>query len=473
MNSEQTIKTNWFSKARIALLSLAIVTLTITACDDDDNGSTRPTQSIVALAQGNSNLTSLVAALTKFPDLVTTLSGSSTSFTVFAPTNAAFASLLDAIGQESLDDIPESVLRDVLEYHVIAGAAVRSTQLTAGPVATVGGENITVSTAGGIRLNGNVSVVTADVEASNGVVHVIDAVLVPPTITPIVGTIVAPAYFNKNFTTLIAAVNAASPSVLQALLAAGDKTLFAPTNAAFAEAGITTLPDQATLNAVLQYHVIAGAEVFAADIANGSSSAETLNGNIYLSKSAAGVFINGTTEVIATDIAASNGVVHVIDRTLLPPSKTIADIAIEFSQATQPQFTQLVAALSKVPALLDAADSEGNLTVFAPTDAAFQALYAALDVENIDELEAAIGNQKLAEVLQHHIVGARVFSTDLTSGPVATLNQSITINVANLTITDGNGSTPATGLVPSLLNVHATNGVIHVIDKVLIPDGIL
>jgi transforming growth factor-beta-induced protein len=365
------------------------------------------------------------------------------------------------------------VLRDVLEYHVIAGAAVRSTQLTAGPVETVGGEDIAVTTAGGIRLNGSVSVLTADVEATNGIVHVVDAVLVPPTIVPIVGTIVAPAYFNKNFTTLIAAVNAASPSILQALLAAGDKTLFAPTNEAFEEAGITTLPDQATLNAVLQYHVIAGAEVFAADIENGSSSAETLNGNIYLSKGESGVFINGTTEVIATDITASNGVVHVIDRTLLPPSQTIADIAIDFSDNAEPEFTQLVAALLKVPTLLEAADAEGNLTVFAPTDAAFEALYTALGVEDMDELEAAIGNEKLAEVLQHHIVGARVFSTDLSSGAVTTLNQDITVNLTNLTITDGNGSTPATGLVPSLLNVHATNGVIHVIDKVLIPDGIL
>ena len=209
----------------------------------------------------------------KFPDLVSTLSGSG-SFTVFAPTNDAFVGLLAAIGQTSLDDIPESVLRDVLQYHVIAGASVKSNQLTAGPVATVGGENITVSLSGGIRLNGSVSVVTADVEATNGVVHVIDAVLVPPSITPIVGTIVAPAFFNKNFTTLIAAVKAASPDILTALLSSDKKTLFAPTNEAFAAAGITSLPSQATLNNVLTYHVI-GAEVKAADIATGSSSANT------------------------------------------------------------------------------------------------------------------------------------------------------------------------------------------------------
>ena len=454
----------WLFKAKAALMVLVVTSIAFTSCNNDDNDTpAQPTQSIVALAQSNSNLSILVSALTKFPDLVTVLNGSG-NFTVFAPTNAAFTALLGAIGQTDLNDIPEDVLRDVLEYHVIGTAAVRSTQLTAGPVATVGGEDITVTTAGGIRFNGTVSVVTADIEASNGVVHVVDAVLVPPSITPIVGTIVAPAYFNKNFTTLIAAVKAASPTILEALLASGDKTLFAPTNDAFAEAGITSLPDQATLDAVLTYHVI-GAEVMAADIADGSSSAPTLNGDIYLSKSAAGVFINGTTEVIATDITASNGVVHVIDRTLLPPSQTIAEIAVAGG------FTQLVAALSKVPALLNAAGAEGNLTVFAPTDAAFQALYDAVGVSNMDQLEAAIGNQKLAQVLQHHILGQRIFSTDLSNGSVSTLNQNVEVNVSNLTITDANGS--AAGLVTSGLNILATNGVIHVIDQVLIPDGIL
>lgn len=451
----------------LVLFSLAI----FASCNDDDNEA-QPTQDIVALAQGNSNLTSLVAALTKYPDLVSTLQGSGT-FTVFAPTNTAFESLLTAIGQTSIDDIPEDVLRDVLEYHVISSAAVLSTQLAAGPATTVGGEAITVSTSAGIRLNGTVSVVTADVRATNGVVHIIDAVLVPPSITPIVGTIVAPAYFNKNFTTLIAAVKAASPDVLTTLLSSTKKTLFAPTNAAFTAAGITALPDRATLDAVLTYHLLTG-EVRASNIANGSSSAATANGkSIYLSKGTAGVFINGTTKVITTDIAGSNGVVHVIDRTLLPPSKTIAQIATDFSTASPAQFTQLVAALVKVPALLDAAGAAGNLTVFAPTDAAFQALYTALSVTNMDELEAKIGNAKLAQVLQHHIVGARVFSSDLTNGAVTTLNQNVTVSVSNLTITDAAGSTPASKLVPALLNVHATNGVIHVIDKVLIPTGIL
>ena len=257
--------------ARLALIAIVLFSFTISSCDDDDDAPAAPTSNIVQLAQGNSNLSTLVTALGKYPDLVTTLSSTSSDFTVFAPTNAAFASLLTAVGQTSIDDLPESVLRDVLEYHVVAGAAVKSTQLTAGDVETVNGEDITVTVTGGIKLNTTVNVTTADVEASNGVVHVIDAVLVPPSIVPIVGTIVAPAYFNKNFTTLIAAVNAASPTILTTLLNSTPKTLFAPTNDAFTAAGITTLPNQATLDAVLTYHLINGTAVKAADIATGSS----------------------------------------------------------------------------------------------------------------------------------------------------------------------------------------------------------
>lgn len=454
---------------QLLCLSMLLMSFLWVSCSDDDK-EPEPTQNIVELAQGNSDLSTLVAALSRFPDIVSSLSDG--QFTVLAPTNNAFDDLLEAVGQTSLDDIPDEVLRSILTYHVIANATLTSDALTNTTVATLSGEDLEVNVDGGVTFNGSSNVINADVDATNGVVHVIDAVLVNPSIQPIVGTVVAPAYFNNNFTTLIAAVQAASPSILTTLLNSDNKTLFAPTNDAFAAAGITSLPDQSTLDDVLTYHVISGI-VNSADIADGSSSANTLNGEIYLSKNASGVFINGLTQVTTPDIAASNGVVHVIDRTLMPPSQTIAGIAVEASQAENPEFTQLVAALSKVPDLLNAADSDGDLTVFAPTDAAFESLYTALEVENIDELEQKIGNDKLAEVLQHHIVGARVFSTDLVSGNVGTLNQEVSIDVNTLTIEDANGSNPPAGLVTSMLNILATNGVIHVIDKVLIPQGII
>jgi transforming growth factor-beta-induced protein len=341
-----------------------------------------------------------------------------------------------------------------------------------GEVTTVGGEEITVAVSGGVTLNGSASVTTADVRATNGVVHVIDEVLVPPSMLPIIGTIVAPAYFNKNFTTLIAAVNGASPSIMTALLSSGNKTLFAPTNDAFVAAGITDLPEQAVLDAVLQYHVI-GSEVTSTQIAAGSSDAETLNGIIYLSKGSAGVFINGSSKVTTADIDASNGVVHVIDRTLLPPSQTIAEIATDLAAGSPAQFTQLVAALVRTQGqgaddLLAAASSNASmLTVFAPTDAAFEELYDALEVSGVNDIPL----ETLIAVLKHHIVAGNVFSTDLASGSVETLSGEVTVNLsANPpTITGGSGGENVANLQLSLLNIHATNGVIHVIDKVLVP----
>lgn len=458
----------------LSLAMVALIVVSISSCNDDED-TPQPTQSIVALAQGQTNLSSLVTALTKFPDLVSTLSGSG-NFTVFAPTNDAFAALLTTVGQTSIDNVPEDVLKSLLQYHVITSGAVLSTQLAAGNVVTANTESIAVTTSGGIRLNGSTQVVTADVRATNGVVHIVDQVLVPASIGQFVNTIVEPAYFNKNFTTLIAAVKAASPSILTTLLNTSKKTLFAPTNEAFIAAGITTLPNQATLDAVLTYHVI-GSEVRAAQLpantAPANSEITTLGGKFYLSnRGANGVFINGTTRVTTTDIVADNGVVHVINRTLMPPLQTVGAIATSLSQATQPQFTQLVAALGRVPALLQAAtNADSKLTVFAPTDAAFEALYDALEVNGINDIEIGL----LTAVLQHHIVSApttatgRVFSTDLVNGAVPTLNGNVTISATNGTVTSSGGTVAQLSGTAALLNVLGTNGVIHTINAVLVP----
>lgn len=459
------------SKTAVALF-LCFSLITISSCDEDDSPAS-PTQNIVALAQGNTNLTTLVTALTKFPDLVTALSGTGT-FTVFAPSNQAFASLLTAIGQTSLDDVPESVLKKILQYHVVSTAALKANQLTAGNFNTLANENIAVTLpSGGVKLNTTVNVNTADVEASNGVVHIVDAVLVNPSIVPIVGTIVAPAYFNKNFTTLIAAVNAASPSILTTLLNSTKKTLFAPTNDAFVAAGITVLPNQETLDAVLAYHVL-NTEVRAGGLPTNTTPVNTeittLGGKFYLSnRGATGVFINGWTKVTQTDIIASNGTVHVIDRALMPPSQTIAQIATALSTATTPQFTKLLQALGRPEAadlLAAAGNASSNLTLFAPTDAAFTA--SGIDL-------ATVAGATLVAVLQKHLVSApttttgRVFSRDLVSGDVPTLNGNVTINATTLTVTSGGVEANILASTPALINVLGTNGVIHTIDKVLMP----
>ncbi len=430
-------------------------------------------RNVVSLASDTEALSTLVTALSLFPDLVETLKGNG-PFTVFAPTNEAFVALLAAIGQDELTDIPESVVRTILEYHVISGAEVLSTDLMDGQTATaVSGEEITVSLDGGVFISG-AEVSTADVNALNGVVHIVDDVMVPPSILPIVGTIVAPAYFNKDFSTLIAAVLAADPGILETLLGNGPGdmglTLFAPTNAAFEAAGITELPDAETLGAVLTYHVVDGT-VMAGDLPTttvGAAEIESLGGTFYLSNKGgdAGVFINGKTQVVATDIMGSNGVVHVIDQTILPPSNNVVEIAQSFDPD---EFTQLVAAVARTsgedPDLLAALSGAGDFTVFAPTDAAFQAL---LDSDPTWNTVNDIPLGTLTAVLQHHVIATpRVFSSDLASGAITTLNGDITIDAMAGTITDGSGADA--NLVGELLDVLGTNGVIHVIDKVLIP----
>ncbi len=454
----------------IGILGLSV----LAGCDKKDDP--QPTDSIVQIAQSQPNLSSLVTALTKFPDLVSTLSGTG-KFTVFAPTNDAFTALLGVIGQTSINDVPEPVLKSLLQYHVVTSGAVLSTELTAGNLATANTENIAVNLTGGLTLNGSAKVVTADVLASNGVVHIVDKVLVPASIAKFVNTVVEPAYFNKNFTTLIAAVTAASPSILATLLDPSKKTLFAPTNDAFTAAGITSLPNQATLDAVLAYHLI-GSEIRSGQLPSAASPANnvvtTLGGVFYLSnRGANGIFINGVTKVTSADILTDNGVVHVIDRTLMPPSQTIAQIATALSTATSgKEFTQLVAALVRVPALLTAASTAStNLTVFAPTDAAFNQLYTALGVSGINDIDL----NTLTAVLQHHIVSTpttpsgRVFSSDLVTGNVPTLNGNVSINATSGTVTSGNGTVATISSNKALINVLGTNGVIHTLNKVLVP----
>ncbi|WP_142783650.1 fasciclin domain-containing protein [Changchengzhania lutea] len=452
-------------------IALVLFGLTATvSCSSDDDGPEPfiPTNNIVEIAQTTPQLSNLVTALTKYPDLVNLLSTDG-SFTVFAPNNDAFTALLVALGQDSIDDIPESVLKNVLQYHVYATAALQASAVTSGTLTMANGENAeVVANSSGVTI-ANATVIAVDGVATNGVVHIIDSVMIPPSILPIVGTIVAPAYFNIDFTTLIAAVEAADPSILELLLSNGPSgnglTLFAPTNAAFEAAGIT---DVNGADAILAYHVIDGTITASMlPTTNGAAAeVEAIGGNLYVTNAGGAVMLNGKTTVIATDIAGSNGVVHVIDRTLVPPTSTINEIVASFATSSTPEFTLLAAALAKA-GLGDFFSQDGPYTVFAPTDAAF----IAAGFPDAAAINAA-SEVAVAGILTHHVVKANayVFSSDLSDGAVTMLNdQDVTINLGSLTIQDASGSNPAAGLIPSLLNVHATNGVVHVIDKVLLP----
>ena len=427
---------------------------------------------IADLAIATEDLSTLVSILS-LEDLSGILAAAddpNATLTVFAPTNEAFAGVLTALGLTSIEEIPESVLLEIVQYHIV-GSIAKSTDLMSQDYATLlTGESVTVDLSGDGVMVDDANVAIADVIGSNGVVHVVDAVLLPSLYKGALGTIVEYPLFRKDYTTLIAAVKAASPSILTTLLGNGPGdsglTLFAPTNAAFEAAGITALPDMATLDAVLTYHVIDGT-VLAAGLPTTTAAAPatqpTLGGDIYISNRGndAGVFINGSTQVTMTNIERNNGVVHVINQTLVPASMSIAGVATDLG------FSKLVEALTEA-GLAQTFVDPGNFTVFAPTNAAFDALYGVLGVTTPDQIDDAT----LDAVLKYHVInGARVFSTDLEDAlaPATLQGATLTINVSGngVSITDNDPESADANVVAT--DVLATNGVVHAIDAVILP----
>jgi len=408
---------------------------------------------VVDLATYSESFTSLVSAVVK-ADLAGALSGDG-PFTVFAPTNDAFAALFAALGISDLDEVAVEDLTSILTYHVV-GDNVMSTELSAGSVASISGEEFEVTIDGEVMINGTVKVVATDIQGTNGVIHVIDAVLVPEMQKS--NTIADIAVANSEFSILVEALMKAD-LVGAVADSEAELTVFAPTNDAFvallSELGATSLDDVpvGTLTDILLYHVI-GSKAMSTDLASGYfptlSTFSDNNLSMYI-EVGEGVTINGNTMVTAADIEADNGVIHVVDKVILPPS--VVDIAI-----ANENFSTLVSAVVKA-GLVDALSGEGPFTVFAPTNAAFDALFAELGIAGIDDLTA----EELTPILLYHVVSGNVLSTDLANGEVPTLKEgsSITVDLSSGVMINESNVVAA--------DVQGANGVIHVIDKVLLP----
>jgi len=374
-------------------------------------------------------------------------------FTVFAPTNAAFEELFLALGVGGIDDLTAEDLTPILLYHVVAGS-VFSFDLSSGPVPTLNGKEVEVDLSSGVMIN-DANVVIADQQATNGVIHAINKVLLPP-----MNLVEKAISFDPEFSILVEAVVKAD--LVDALSDEGPFTVFAPTNAAFESlfstlgvGGVTDLTAE-QLTPILLYHVVSGS-VYSTDLANGF--VPTLNGAAVEVDLTSDPMINDASVAIA-DVEASNGVIHAINKVLLPPSMNL----VETAQGLAPEFSILVDAVIKAD-LTNTLATGGPFTVFAPTNQAFVDLLEELgpDVNNLDDIPL----ETLKNVLLYHVVEGRVYSSDLESGTVTTLNGTFELDVSTLKITDAN--TRESGLVPSLLNVQTTNGVIHVINKVLLP----
>ena len=425
----------------IACLLVSSIPFSVTADATDDI----PTN---AAATGIHD--SLVAALTQ-ADLVTPLQGDG-PFTVFAPTDQAF---IDAgIDLTTFDtDEENATLVDILTYHVVSGK-VMSTDLTDGmEAAALNQDTLTFSvSATEVKVNDAV-VTTADVESSNGVIHVIDKVLMPPADLV---DIPATAQSTGVHTALVAAL--AQANLVATLQGTGPFTVFAPTDQAFTDAGIDlttfdTDEENATLVDILTYHVVSGT-VVSSDLTDGMTAAALNQDTLTFSVSATEVKVNDAV-VTTADVATSNGVIHVIDKVLMPPTDLVD---IPTTADSTGIHTALVAALAQAN-LVATLQGTGPFTVFAPTDQAFAD--AGIDLTTFDTDEE---NATLVDILTYHVVSGTVMSSDLTDGMEASA-----LNQDTLTFSVSATEVKVNDAVVTAADVATSNGIIHVIDKVLMP----
>ncbi len=552
------------------------------AMAEDDMGT------IVDIAAGDEQFSTLVEALTQ-AELVETLQGDG-PFTVFAPTNDAFEALPEGLLDSLLASPPS--LEAVLLYHVVEGEvlAEQVVEMDGEEVPTVMGAPLTISVQDGdVFLNEDVQVVTTDIMASNGVIHVIDAVLVPDMPEGLggagagaddaemaateeameddaemaateeameddadmaateeamdedmvateeamdddaemaateeamdddmaedeMGTIVDIAVGDEQFSTLVEALTQAE--LVETLQGDGPFTVFAPTNEAFEalppgmlDAVMSSPP---SLEAVLLYHVVEG-EVLAEQVVemDGEEVPTVMGAPVTISVQDGDVFLNENVQVVMTDIIASNGVIHVIDAVLLPDmpegmgdmgaadedmaeddaemaateeamdddaemaateeamdddmmeeeANTIADVV-----GSDARFQFLNTALgSAQPEIAETLAGEGPFTLFAPSNEGFQTALSELGIDPT----AIVGNQELlSSLLLYHVVPGEVMAADvveLDGEMVETANgETVTITVDGETVMVNAATVVET-------DIEASNGVIHIIDFILVP----
>jgi len=411
-------------------------------------------KNIVELAQSQSDLSTLVAALSA-GGLTGTLSGKG-PFTVFAPTNEAFAKIQPTALQALLQN--KATLDKVLEYHVIA-ADFRMKELMAVKVAkTLEGDTVKVDDPENKIVVNQANVLTADVAATNGYVHIIDSVLMPPSLPPLPlkVNIVQTAQRTADLSTLVAALSAGK--LVDALEGKGPFTVFAPTNEAFAkipQGTLTTLlKNTKLLDQLLEYHVLSGA--FTARDLIATKVVSTLEKEQLVVRNMNGVMVNNA-KVVTADVGASNGFVHIIDHVLVPPwfPETVYPMNIVELAESQPDLATLVTAV--VAGKLAPTLSSNQFTVFAPTNEAF----AKIPTATLQKLLA--DTAALDKVLEYHVLPGHFTMRDLMS-----VQKAQTLEGAAVTVMSNNGIKVNDANVLKA-DIAASNGVVHVIDSVLMP----
>lgn len=462
-------------------LLYALVILLFWSCSSDDDNSTPINQNpqtglnIVQTAQDNDNLSSLVAAVIE-ANLDVTLSGPG-PFTVLAPTNEAFAEFLSENGWATVADIPDEALEQTLLNHVISGT-ITSADLTSlgkgytNTLAIGAGDNamsLYYNTDSGVVFNNLSTVNTANVEATNGIIHVVDKVITLPSI-------VDHTVANADFSNLVAALSAADGNLVNVLSGNGPFTVLVPDNDAFSTyLNGTDLADVPTdvLSQLLLNHVISGelSSTVLINLGTGYSNTNATGAgsnpmSIYYTTDN-DVMFNGLSTVLTADIVGTNGIIHAVDSVIELP--TLATFA-----TSNPALSSLVTALQladtgtpTVPYISTLSDaSSGPFTVFVPTNDAFADLLLELDPTGNTTL-ADVDPATVDAILTYHIVSNNVQSSQLISGTLSTLGGDIEVNTSTFTLTDSN--LRQSTIIPGLTDIQATNGVAHAINKVILP----
>jgi uncharacterized surface protein with fasciclin (FAS1) repeats len=449
-----------FLKALLAS-GLAIV---LSACGGGSDAPAVPTSGpaqpldIVQTAQASPQFSILVEAVVA-ADLATTLKGTG-PFTVFAPTDDAFVALLGELKITKAALLADkALLTKVLTYHVVAGKVLKAGVPVGKPITTLQTETITVDSNFTItdQRARKAKITATDILATNGVIHAIDKVILPTD-----KNIVQVAQGNPEFSILVEAVVAAN--LTTTLSGPGPFTVFAPTNTAFGnlltELNITKaalLADKALLTKVLTYHVVSG-RVLKAKVPVGTpittvqSETFTVDSSLAITDQRA-----RKSNIIITDVFASNGVIHAIDKVILPTDKNIVQVA-----QGNPEFSILVEAVVAAN-LTTTLSGTGPFTVFAPTNTAFGNLLTEL---NITKANLLANTALLTKVLTYHVVSGRVLKAQVPVGTPITTVQTETFTVdSSFVITDKRAR--KSNIV--ITDVFATNGVVHAIDKVILP----
>jgi transforming growth factor-beta-induced protein len=480
-----------FRKTATALVALAaIATVGFAPIQAGAAKVKKPTKDIVDTAVGAGSFKTLAAALGA-AGLVDTLKGAG-PFTVFAPTDAAFAKVPADTLAALLKPENKAALTSVLTYHVVSGKVLAKdvVKLNGKSVPTVNGASVTVTVSGKkVKVNDS-NVVTTDVLATNGVIHVIDAVLIPKDLklaaagpaSTVPPTTVAAAAATKDivdtavaagsFKTLAAALGAAG--LVDTLKGAGPFTVFAPTDAAFAKLpagtveGLLKPENKAALTAILTYHVVAGKVPASTVVTLNGKTAKTVNGaDVNIKVVGTDVFVNDA-KVLTTDIMASNGIIHVIDSVLIPPAAGATPVPVAGSPGNSIAVAKTVPSLSTLVAAVEAAgltatlQGPGPFTIFAPDNVAFK----IVGDDAVANLLKPENKASLTSILTYHVVAGTYTAADILKVPGHKLK---TVNGKELRFAVVNGKLLVNGAGVLSADVKTGNGVVHVIDTVLIP----